>query len=100
MNRELGADFDLSAFEHKAVYDDLHHRIVITIVSKLDQSVRVADQTISFRKDEEIFTEFSHKYTIAGFAQMASEHGFSLRNHWTDPDQLFGVLHLVLEDHK
>ena len=100
INRELDGDFDLSNFEHKASYDSVHHRIVISIVSSIAQSVTVDGETFDFAQGEEIFTEYSHKYTVDGFAELAAEHGFVLHKHWTDEEELFGVLHLVLEEEK
>ena len=42
-----------------------------------------------------MLTEYSHKYTIEGFAAMSAQAGFSLHKFWTDPACLFAVLHLV-----
>ena len=97
INSELGGEFDLEDFQHKAVYDRTHHRIEISIVSRKDQTVRVGDRTFSFRHGEEILTEYSHKYTIDGFASFAAKHGFSLHRHWADDRKYFAVLHLVLD---
>ena len=58
----------------------------------------IGGQSFSFTQGEEILTEYSHKYSIEGFAELAGKHGFGLHQHWTDDKQLFGVLHLVLED--
>ena len=52
----------------------------------------------TFDADEEILTEYSHKYSIEGFAKLARPHGFSLHKQWTDSEGLFGVLHLVVEN--
>ena len=97
VNRELGGNFMLDNFAHKAVYDNLHHRIVISIVSKVEQTVDIDGHQFQFTAGEEIFTEHSHKYTVEGFSGMASAFGFVLHNYWTDEKQRFGVLHLVLE---
>ena len=95
INNELGGNFDLSQFSHRAVYDHEHHRIVISIVSLTDQQVVVADHPFDFVEGEEILTEYSHKYTVEGFAEQASQYGFRLHSHWTDDQNLFGLLHLV-----
>ena len=50
-----------------------------------------------FCEGERILTEFSHKYTIDGFAELASQAGFSLRQFWTDSQQIFAVLYFVHE---
>ena len=98
INRDLDGDFDIENFSHKAIYDEAAHRIEISIVSLKEQSVTIGDAVICFHEDEEILTEYSHKYSIEGFAELARQHGFSLHQHWTDSENLFGVLHLVLEE--
>ncbi|WP_242632120.1 L-histidine N(alpha)-methyltransferase [Rubripirellula amarantea] len=97
INRELDGTFDLSKFSHKAIYNEVAHRIEISIVSLEDQSVSIGDDVFHFFKNEEILTEYSHKYSIDGFAKLAGQHGFSLHQQWTDEDGLFAVLHLVLD---
>ena len=98
INTELGGDFDLEQFAHKAIYNPLEHRMEISIVSLQDQQVQVQDQVIPFGEGEEILTEYSHKYTVSDFAEFASQFGFSLHEHWTDDREYFGVLHLVLDN--
>jgi len=98
INRELGADFNLEQFEHQAVYDSQEHRIEISLVSRCQQRVRVGDYDFLLEKDEPIITEYSHKYTVAGFAELAAEVGLTLRRSWTDDLQLFAVLHFALLD--
>lgn len=97
INSELGGDFDIDQFEHRAIYNDIEHRIEISIVSLANQTVAIGDQSYQFADREEILTEYSHKYTIDGFAEFAANYGFSLHKSWTDEAQLFAVLHLVLD---
>lgn len=96
INRELDGDFDLDRFEHQAVYDDVKHRVEISLVSRCNHDVSICDQSIQFAEQEQIVTEYSHKYTIDGFAQLAAEAGLTLRKSWLDEKQMFAVLHLVL----
>lgn len=97
INTELDGNFDLTAFKHQAVYNHVEHRIEISIVSLRDQQVTVGDRRFDFAAGEEILTEYSHKYTIDGFAKFASQFGFSLHQHWVDERDYFAVLHLVLD---
>lgn len=97
INSELGADFDVDDFEHRAVYDSIHHRIQISIVSLQDQIVTMGENEFSFRRGEEILTEYSHKYTVNDFASLAAEYGFALHHQWTDSREYFAVLHFVME---
>ncbi|WP_237607341.1 L-histidine N(alpha)-methyltransferase [Roseimaritima sediminicola] len=96
INQELEADFDLSRFEHSAVYNDRQHRVEISIVSRRDQVVTIGAEEISFAREEPILTEYSHKYTVDGFARLAEPHGFQMHRYWTDDAQQFALLHLVL----
>jgi dimethylhistidine N-methyltransferase len=97
INNELNGDFDLEHFEHRAIYNQTDHRIEISIVSLKDQVVSISGERFHFTTGEEILTEYSHKYTIDGFAEFAAEYGFTLHKSWTDEKEYLGVLHLVLE---
>ncbi|MGE4607303.1 MAG: L-histidine N(alpha)-methyltransferase, partial [Myxococcota bacterium] len=57
--------------------------------------VTISGERFELAPDEAICTEFSHKYTIDGFAALAAEAGLTLHRHWTDERQWFGVLHFV-----
>jgi dimethylhistidine N-methyltransferase len=96
INRECGSDFDLSRFQHRAVYDAHRSRIEMRLVSTSEQSVRIdgaADPTsIEFARGEHILTEYSHKYTLSGFAEMASRAGWTVTEVWTDPSAWFAVV--------
>lgn len=96
INRELDADVAVEGFEHRAVYDDDAGRISISLVAEEQQSVVIAGEAIDFAAGEAIHTEYSHKYTVEGFAELAATAGLQLRKAWTDPQQWFAVLHLVV----
>jgi dimethylhistidine N-methyltransferase len=91
LNRELGADFDLGRFEHDAVYDPVHSRIEMRLVSQRDQVVTVAGIAILFRRGEYIVSEHSHKYAAREFAALASHAGWQAGHCWLDGDQRFSV---------
>lgn len=95
INRELGANFTLNAFEHEAVYNEQEGRIEMYLVSTADQDVMVADCPIRFERGERICTEYSQKYSIDGFAELARGAGFSVEKVWTDPQHFFSVQLLV-----
>ena len=97
INRELGANFQVDQFQHRATYDETHHRVEISLVSRRDQTVTIGNRRFAFARQEAIHTEYSHKYTIEGFAQLAAGAGLTLHRHWTDDRQYFGVLHLAIE---
>jgi dimethylhistidine N-methyltransferase len=94
INRELGADFRLDAFEHRAIYDEARGRIEMLLISREAQDVSVAGRRFRFAAGEAIRTEYSHKYTIPGFHRMAAVAGWQPEAVWTDPQSLFAV-HLL-----
>src|SRR6202046_342674 len=61
INRELGGDFDISEFKHRAIYNSDRHRIEMHLISTKAQKVRVLDRSFSFRPGETIHTESSYK---------------------------------------
>lgn len=96
MNRELGADFDVDAFEHVAYYNEEMGRIEIYLRSRSEQTVTIQGQEVSFESSELIHTEYSHKYTTEGFASLAADVGWKLRRVWNDDQGYFAVLHLIV----
>ncbi|HET7570793.1 MAG TPA: L-histidine N(alpha)-methyltransferase [Gammaproteobacteria bacterium] len=94
LNRELGADFDLDHFRHRAAWNPDHSRIEMHLVSDRAQIVRIGGETISFAEGEYIHTESSYKYLPDEFAAIAAQASFSLEHIWTDPAGLFSVQYL------
>jgi dimethylhistidine N-methyltransferase len=95
LNRELGANFDLAGFRHQAVYDADHGRIEMYLVSRGRQSVRIGGERLEFAPGERLLTEYSHKFTLPGFAGLAATAGFRVDTVWTDPAGLFSVQYLA-----
>jgi len=91
MNRELGGNFDLSAFTHRAIYNRERHRIEMHLISKKHQAVRMLGTSFSFRPGESIHTENSYKYSIERFAALARGAGWQVRESWTDAKAMFSV---------
>jgi L-histidine N-alpha-methyltransferase len=96
MNRELGGNFDLSAFRHRAFYNEAEHRIEMHLESLKDQSVTVAGRTFAFAKGETIHTENSYKYTVESFRELAQSAGWRPLATWTDERDYFAVHALKL----
>jgi dimethylhistidine N-methyltransferase len=95
LNREIGTDFDLDAFQHRARYNVLAGRIETSLVSTRRQDVRVRGETFAFREDEAMQVEYSCKYSLDDFAQMANKAGLSVEKVWMDEDRRFSVQYLV-----
>ena len=94
-NRELGADFDLAQWRHRAIYNEEASRIEMHLISETDQTVHLGGHEFRFAADEKIITEFSYKYTIDSFRELAGSAGFQFAQVWTDPEKLFAVFHFT-----
>jgi dimethylhistidine N-methyltransferase len=99
INRELGADFNFAAFRHEARYNSIERRIEMHLRSLCDQTVTIAEAkcTVSFAKDETIWTESSHKYRAEEIPDMARRSGFRCDSQWLDSEWLFAENLLVAE---
>ncbi|MDP9253460.1 MAG: L-histidine N(alpha)-methyltransferase [Verrucomicrobiota bacterium] len=96
-NRELGADFHLSRWKHRAIYNSEAGRIEMHLISETDQVVHIANHEFRFRAGEKIITEFSYKHTADGFTALAAQAGFRREHLWTDGAQLFGVFYFSVK---
>ncbi|MGD0635773.1 MAG: L-histidine N(alpha)-methyltransferase [Beijerinckiaceae bacterium] len=76
-NRELGADFNLAAFEHEAIFNTRMSRIEMHLVSTRRQSVSLLGRRFDFRPGETIHTENSHKYSVREFQDLARGAGWT-----------------------
>jgi dimethylhistidine N-methyltransferase len=91
MNRELGGNFDLAAFRHRAFYNAEGHRIEMHLESLKAQVVTVAGRRFDFAKGETIHTENSYKYTVDSFRALAESAGWRPVATWTDENALFSI---------
>ncbi|MGE8220190.1 MAG: L-histidine N(alpha)-methyltransferase [Stenotrophomonas acidaminiphila] len=91
LNREIGSDFDLAGFAHRARYVVPWRRIETSLVSRRAQVVHVAGQAFAFARDEAMHVEYSHKYDDAQFAAMAAAAGLLVAAAWDAPARMFGL---------
>ncbi|MGD8619520.1 MAG: L-histidine N(alpha)-methyltransferase [Gammaproteobacteria bacterium] len=91
INREAGADFDITRFAHRAFYNEVEGRIEMHLASTCDQQVHIDGQCIGFGAGETIHTENSYKYSVEEFQELGMEAGYEAERVWTDPDELFSV---------
>jgi L-histidine Nalpha-methyltransferase len=95
INRELGADFDIEQFAHRAFYSAAQGRIEMNLVSRRDQIVRVGGVPFLFAAGESIHTENSYKYSLPALNDLAAAGGFTVERVWTDERQYFSVAYLT-----
>jgi L-histidine N-alpha-methyltransferase len=94
LNRDAGANFDLEAFRHQAIWVPEARRIEMRLISDRDQTVSIAGERLSFAADEPIITEHCHKYSPDSFADLAAAAGWSGQQVWTDAREYFHVQYL------
>lgn len=95
INNELGADFVIDQFRHEATFNEAESRIEIRLISRQPQAVCIDGVRFQFDEGESILTEYSHKYTLKAFEQLAASAGLQTRQVWTDANKLFSVQYLT-----
>jgi dimethylhistidine N-methyltransferase len=95
INHELGADFDLDQWRHRAFFNSKAGRIEMHLISEGDQIVHLNEHKFQLRRGENIITEYSYKYSPDEFAAFAAQAGFNFVRMWTDEAALFGVFYFV-----
>jgi dimethylhistidine N-methyltransferase len=93
INRELGGNFDLTAFRHRAVWNATCSRMEMFTVSTRVQHVRIDAIDLDFDLDdgEPIWTESSYKYTAEGLVAQLSNSGFEPVAQWIDHHAAFAL---------
>ncbi len=93
INRELGGNFDLAGFAHRAVFDPVESRVEMRLVALREQVVEIpaADTRIRFAAGDYIWTESSYKYTPVVLRRLVEQAGFACRRQWIDPEAQFAL---------
>jgi len=86
VNRELGGDFDVNQFSHRAVWNAPESRVEMHLVSRSRQRVQVRGSRIdiTFEAGESIWTESSYKYRTDDLAPMLGRAGFKVIGQWQE----------------
>jgi dimethylhistidine N-methyltransferase len=95
LNREVGTDFDIASFAHRAHYNPMAGRIETTLVSTRRQDVHVGNEVYAFGEDEAMQVEYSCKYSLEDFAELAYKAGLRVEHVWFDAEKQFSVQYLV-----
>ncbi|MCI0450191.1 MAG: L-histidine N(alpha)-methyltransferase [Chlorobi bacterium] len=93
INKELGGNFDLSKFKHKAFFNTDFSRVEMHLESTKEQLVymRDIDESIHFEEGETIHTENSYKFTDEMISELASFADLTVNKTWKDPENYFGL---------
>ncbi|WP_226634357.1 ergothioneine biosynthesis protein EgtB [Brevundimonas poindexterae] len=84
-NRDLGADFDLDAFAHRAVWNADRSRMEMHLVSLADQTVTIDGTRHRFLEGETLHTESSRKFTREAVVELVEQAGWKLVD-WRQSD--------------
>lgn len=91
INARTGTEFQSEAFEHAAVWDAVENRIEMRLIASDAMEVSLPQGSISLEKGEYIRTEYSHKYHVDDFGDLARQCGFITEHVWTDANNWFSV---------
>jgi dimethylhistidine N-methyltransferase len=93
INRELGGDFDVDAFAHRAIWNAADSRVEMHLVSTARQRVRIpgAALEVCFDEGETIWTESSYKYRPEQVTAMLNRASFHLPAQWIDDRARFAL---------
>ena len=91
INRELGANFDIEAFEHKPEYTEEEGIARSFLVSTKDQTVTIRSvaKTFTFKKNEKIHMETSRKYNDQILNGILEHSSLKIIGRLTDFQNLF-----------
>jgi uncharacterized SAM-dependent methyltransferase len=92
LNRELGADFTLEGFAHRARWNAACSRMEMHLVSLREQTVHFAGRQVAFAEGETIHTENSYKFTEAGVTALLAGAGFAAERVLRDAEERFAVV--------
>jgi len=84
-NRELGAEFDVDSFAHRAVWNAAASRMEMHLEATRNMTVRLDGRRIAFSRGESIHTESSRKYTEASVRELAEAAGWRVAEFETGP---------------
>jgi L-histidine N-alpha-methyltransferase len=94
INGELAGNFDLTAFRHRAFFNEDASRVEMHLESLERQCVTVAGARIPFEEGETIWTESSYKYDEDMLTTVVAAAGFRVEQLWTDGKDRFWVAYL------
>ena len=97
INNELGGDINLNLYKHLAIYNTKKKRIEMRLKSRKNNNIKINGSKYFIRKNEEIHTENSHKYTIKSFRNIVNKARWKIKKTWVDEKKLFSIHFLDLD---
>ena len=91
INTELDGDINLGLYKHIAVFNKSKKRIEMRLKSIKNNTINIQGSKFVIKKNEEIHTENSHKYSLRSFKNLVNEAGWKISSTWVDDKKLFSV---------
>ena len=91
INTELDGDINLGLYKHIAVFNKSKKRIEMRLKSIKNNTINIRGSKFVIKKNEEIHTENSHKYSLRSFKNLVNEAGWKISTTWVDDKKLFSV---------
>ena len=91
INTELDGDINLGLYKHIAVFNKSKKRIEMRLKSIKNNTINIQGSKFVIKKNEEIHTENSHKYSLRSFKNLVNEAGWKISTTWVDDKKLFSV---------
>ena len=93
VNSRLKGNFVVDGFEHSALYDTYTQQIVMRLVAKSNQKVKLEKLSADFEMqvNEVIQTEISRKFTIETMGDLLSEANFNVVQTFSSTDDYFSL---------
>ena len=91
INTELDGDINFGLYKHIAVFNKSKKRIEMRLKSIKNNTINIRGSKFVIKKNEEIHTENSHKYSIRSFKNLVNEAGWKISTTWVDDKKLFSV---------
>ena len=94
INRELGADFQLDQFEHRAFFNTKEEQVEMHLRSRKTQTVSIPclSLIVDFAKDETVRTEISRKFTPDSLNELCSSAGMTIEHHFQPDNEYFSLV--------
>ena len=91
INTELDGDINLGLYKHIAVFNKSKKRIEMRLKSTKNNTINIRGSKFVIKKNEEIHTENSHKYSLRSLKNLVNEAGWKISTTWVDDKKLFSV---------
>lgn len=91
INRELDGSLEPDGFAYRAFWNPFRSRVEMYLQARRDMEFSVSGSRFNIRETETIHTENSHKFTVAGFQDLARKAGFAPAKAWVHEDMPFSI---------